>query len=88
MAHVSILCAGCAALIGCYRLVAGPTPADRVIALDLLFAAGVVLCIGAALSSGSAAFLDVAIGLALVGFVGTIAWARLLERQSPEEQGR
>jgi multicomponent Na+:H+ antiporter subunit F len=70
-----------AAMVGCYRLLAGPTRADRVIALDLLFAVAVVLSICAALASGSPAFLDVAIGLSLVGFVATIAWARLIDQQ-------
>jgi len=69
-----------AAFVGLYRLLTGPTRADRVIALDLLFAIAVVLCICAALLSGSEAFLDVAIGLALAGFVATIAWARLVDR--------
>jgi multicomponent Na+:H+ antiporter subunit F len=70
-----------AAMVGFYRLLAGPTRADRVIALDLLFAVAVVLSICAALVSGSPAFLDVAIGLSLVGFVATIAWARLIDQQ-------
>ncbi len=34
-----------AAFVGLYRLLTGPTRADRVIALDLLFAIAVVLCI-------------------------------------------
>ena len=71
-----------AALAGFYRLLVGPTGADRVIALDLLFAIGIVMCIVAAIYSDSTAFLDVAIGLALVGFVATIAWAQLVERQA------
>jgi multicomponent Na+:H+ antiporter subunit F len=75
-----------AAMAGFYRLLIGPTSADRVIALDLLFAIGIVLCICAALASGSTGFLDVAIGLALVGFVATIAWARLIERQTAEQE--
>ena len=70
-----------AAMGGIYRLLAGPTRGDRVIALDLLFAVAVVLCICASLASGSTAFLDVAIGLSLVGFLATIAWARLIDRQ-------
>lgn len=70
-----------AAMAGFYRLLAGPTRADRVIAFDLLFAVAVVLCICASLASGSTAFLDVAIGLSLVGFIATIAWARLIDRQ-------
>ena len=70
-----------AAVAGFYRLLAGPTRADRVIALDLLFAIAVVLCVCASLASGSTAFLDVALGLSLVGCLATIAWARLIDRQ-------
>lgn len=70
-----------ATVIAFYRLLAGPTRADRVIAFDLLFAVAVVFCICASLASGSTAFLDVAIGLSLVGFLATIAWARLIDRQ-------
>jgi multicomponent Na+:H+ antiporter subunit F len=75
-----------AALAGFYRLLVGPTRADRVIALDLLFAIAIVLCICAAMASGSSAFLDVALGLSLVGFVATIAWARLIERLVNERE--
>ena len=78
--YVFVILVALAALVGFYRLLAGPTRADRVIALDLLFAIAVVLCICAALVSGSSAFLDVAIGMSLVGFVATIAWARLVDR--------
>ena len=77
-----------AAFVGLYRLLAGPSSADRVIALDLLFAIAVVLCICAALMSGSEAFLDVAIGLALAGFVATIAWARLIDRLADDGEVR
>jgi multicomponent Na+:H+ antiporter subunit F len=62
------------------RLLLGPTHADRVVALDLVLAATVALTGGVALASGQPRLLDVALGLAAVGFVGTIAWARLVER--------
>ena len=81
LVYLIILLLVIAAMCGVYRLLAGPMRADRVIALDLLFAVAVVLCICAALASGSTAFLDVAIGLSLVGFLATIAWARLVDRQ-------
>lgn len=86
-ASISAVLAAVAALVGFYRLLAGPSRADRVVALDLLFAAGVMLCICAALASASTAFLDVAIGLSLVGFVGTVAWARLIDRQVDDGEG-
>ena len=81
MVYLVILLLVVAAMAGFYRLLVGPTKADRVIAFDLLFAVAVVLCICASLASGSTAFLDVAIGLSLVGFLATIAWARLIDRQ-------
>jgi multicomponent Na+:H+ antiporter subunit F len=77
-----IVLGGLAALLGFYRLLKGPRQADRVVALDVLFAVAVLLAVLAALLTGRTAFLDVALGLALVGFVGTLAWARLIDRQS------
>ena len=74
------VCAIVAAAIATVRIVRGPLHADRVVALDIFLAAAVVLCVAAALRTGRAEFLDVGIGLALVGFVATIGWARLIER--------
>ena len=54
----------------------------RVVALDIFLAAAVALCVAASLGTGRTVFLDVAIGLALVGFVGTVGWARLIERSA------
>lgn len=65
--------------LGVVRFVRGPTNADRIIALDVLFAAAVALCAAAALYTQRVLFLDVAIGVALIGFITTLAWARLVE---------
>jgi multicomponent Na+:H+ antiporter subunit F len=67
-----------AAGLATYRIVRGPTHADRVVALDIFLAAAIALAIAASLATGRTVFLDVAIGLALVGFVATIGWARLI----------
>ncbi|MFO1419860.1 MAG: monovalent cation/H+ antiporter complex subunit F [Candidatus Competibacteraceae bacterium] len=77
--YLCVVLAGLAALLGFHRLLMGPRQADRVVALDVLFAVAVLLCVAAALITGRTAFLDIAIGLALVGFVGTLAWARLID---------
>jgi multicomponent Na+:H+ antiporter subunit F len=79
-ALIIVLCALAAIALALFRLARGPSYADRVVALDVVFAGGVALAIAAALISGHTGFLDVAIGLALVGFVATIGWARLIER--------
>ena len=69
-----------AAALASFRIIAGPTHADRVVALDIFLAAAIALAIAASLATGRTVFLDVAIGLALVGFVATIGWARLVQR--------
>lgn len=65
------------------RLVRGPTSPDRVVALDLMAA----LTLGAialqVLATGSSAFLRVGTVLALVGFLGTVAFATYLVRRWP-----
>ena len=63
------------------RAVAGPSLADRVVAVD-----GVVVTIVAAilllsLERDTARFLDVAVVVALVGFLGTLSAARFIERR-------
>lgn len=63
------------------RLVIGPTLADRIVALDMMTVQLVAFGALAALQSGSAAFLDVAVVLALVGFLATVCLARYLERR-------
>jgi multicomponent Na+:H+ antiporter subunit F len=75
-----------AALLASVRLVRGPQQADRIVALDVLLAAAMVSCIAASLATGRSVFLDVAIGLALVGFVATLGWARLIERAADHPQ--
>ena len=62
------------------RLFRGPTLPDRVVALDLMTVAIVAFCGLAAIRSREPAFLDVALVLALVGFLATVALARFAER--------
>ncbi|TNF60049.1 MAG: pH regulation protein F [Burkholderiales bacterium] len=69
-----------AVVFALYRMVRGPRHADRIVALDIFLAAAVALCISASLATGRTVFLDVAIGLALVGFVATVGWARLVDK--------
>jgi multicomponent Na+:H+ antiporter subunit F len=65
-----------------WRLLAGPSSADRAIATDMLGLIGVCIAALTALIAGHAAFLDIALGIALVGFLAAVAFARLLERAS------
>lgn len=69
-----------AAIAAGARILRGPSAADRVIALDMLGLLGVAAAGLAALVSGSAAFVDVALGVALVGFLVTVAFAGYIAR--------
>ncbi|MCQ1061222.1 monovalent cation/H+ antiporter complex subunit F [Photobacterium sp. ZSDE20] len=63
------------------RLILGPTLADRVVALDLISFITIGFIAVYTLDSGQKSLLDVAITLALVAFLGTIAFARLIAKQ-------
>ncbi len=62
------------------RLALGPTLPDRIVALDKMTVSIVAFCGLAAIFSDDTAFLDVALVLALVGFLATVALARFAER--------
>lgn len=69
-----------ALLLAVWRLWRGPTDADRILALDLIAGTGLALIVLLALRHGQPVFLDVAVALAVIGFVGTVALARRLDR--------
>ena len=64
------------------RILMGPTGFDRVIALDLI--GGICLCLIVmfAISSEQGVLLDSAFAIALVSFLGTVAFARYLGREN------
>ena len=78
---------GIAAIAGIYRLIIGPTLTDRVIGLDLLFAIAIIYCLIAGWASGRTVYVDVAIGLAITGFIATLSWSRLIQVQSEKPGG-
>ncbi|AHB47639.1 pH regulation protein F [Hyphomicrobium nitrativorans NL23] len=69
-----------AAVCAALRIVRGPSTPDRVVALDMLSLIGVAVAGLAVLVSGSTAFVDVALGVALVGFLAVVALASFIER--------
>lgn len=61
------------------RLALGPSLADRVVAFDVVAAAGVAMAALAAVLWQAPVLLDVALVLAVIAFIGTVAVARYLE---------
>lgn len=70
-----------------FRLAVGPSLADRVVALDMMTITIIAFCGVYVVAVDDASFLDVAIVLALVGFLATVALARYAERRFERENG-
>ena len=68
------------------RLARGPSLPDRVVALDLITILAVAFSALFAISADEQAFLDVAIALALIAFLATVAFARFAERSKRQGQ--
>jgi multicomponent Na+:H+ antiporter subunit F len=75
-----LVSAACLVMI---RLVKGPTLPDRVIAIDLIGVLMVSVLVVMGGMTAEQSFLDVAIVVALISFVGTVAYARYIEREGP-----
>jgi len=73
-----------AVLVAAWRMVHGPSLADRVVALDMLGVIAVAFTAIGALLAGHTAFLDVGLGVALFGFLGTVAFAVFVEKAARE----
>lgn len=69
-----------AILLGFIRLVRGPSLPDRVVAFDLLATIGIAVLAVYAMSTGKTVYLDVGLVLALVAFLGTVAFAFYIQR--------
>lgn len=63
------------------RLLRGPGLPDRVVALDLITTIGIGIIAAYGIGAEQPVFLDVAIVVALISFVGTIAFAAYVERR-------
>jgi len=72
---------GVAALACAWRVVRGPTLADRVVGLELMTTIGIGLAACAALLADQTALLDVSLALALLAFLATLAYAHVLEAE-------
>jgi multicomponent Na+:H+ antiporter subunit F len=83
-ATVALALVGVAVLLAFVRLVRGPDLANRVVAVDLLSGLGVGIAGAAAVLSGDPVYLDVALVLALIAFLGTVAFARYAEQGGDE----
>ena len=69
-----------AVLLAVVRLIRGPHLPDRVVALDLIATLVMGIMAVYAIATDSAVLLDLVVVLALLSFIGTVAFARYVER--------
>jgi len=73
-------------VVVCIRIVRGPHSGDRVVALDMLCLLGVGVAALAAITNDSFAFIDVVLGIALIGFLATVAFAGFIVRGNTQNE--
>ncbi len=67
--------------LGFWRLVKGPSLADRVLVLDLIASLVIGMIVAITVYSGEIVFMNVAVMIALISFMGTIAFAKYLKKK-------
>ncbi|MCK9541173.1 MAG: K+/H+ antiporter subunit F [Novosphingobium sp.] len=71
---------GLAMVCAAWRVMFGPRAQDRVLGLDALYLAGMLLLLTYGIQTGRTLFFEAALAIALLGFAGTVALAKFLMR--------
>lgn len=71
-----VLAMGCATL----RMLRGPRAQDRILGLDTLYVNTMLLFLVLGMREGSPHYFEAALAIGLLGFVGTVAFAKFLMR--------
>jgi multicomponent K+:H+ antiporter subunit F len=79
-ASFASLCFVVAMLCGLVRLFIGPSAQDRVLAFDSMYVNGMLTLLMLGIRSSSVVYFDMALLIAMFGFVGSVALAKFLLR--------
>lgn len=79
-ANFAIACFATGLGIAALRLLYGPDITDRVLALDTMYINGLMLLMALGIKFNVSVYFDIALLLALFGFVGSVAMAKFLLR--------
>jgi multicomponent K+:H+ antiporter subunit F len=71
---------GVALLLNLYRLLRGPDAPDRILALDTAYVNSIALLVLFGIQQGSMLYFEIALLIAMVGFVGTVILAKYILR--------
>ena len=68
------------ALIGVWRIAKGPRAQDRILGLDTLYQAGMLLVVAFGVRTGSHLYFYAAVIIGMLGFTSSVALAKFLMR--------
>jgi multicomponent Na+:H+ antiporter subunit F len=85
--HAALAILMLALIMTAIRVILGPTLADRVLALDQMVAIAIGFIAVIAVKTGFELYIDIALALALVGFLATAAFARYIHMRGHGEGG-
>jgi multicomponent K+:H+ antiporter subunit F len=78
--EIAFVLIGAAQALNLYRLLRGPDTTDRILALDTLGINTIALLVLFGIRSATSVYFEVALLLALLGFVATVALCKFLLR--------
>ncbi|MBL0947852.1 MAG: K+/H+ antiporter subunit F [Brevundimonas sp.] len=76
----ALACISLALLLSLYRLVRGPTSGDRILSVDTLTINVIALIVVFGVAEATQTYFEAALLLAMVAFVGTVAYCKFLLR--------
>lgn len=77
---ISFAAISLALLLNLYRLLRGPDTPDRILALDTAYVNSIALLVLFGIQQGSTLYFEIALLIAMVGFVGTVILSKYLLR--------
>jgi len=77
---IGFACLAFALALNLWRLLKGPTISDRIVALDTMVINTIAIIVLIGIETADDTYFDVAMLLAMVGFVGTVAYCKFILR--------
>ena len=84
--YFSFFCLTVSLFAGLYRLLIGPSLPDRIVVMDLVASLVIGLIATYIMLTGQTVYLNVAVVIALLVFMGNIAFAKYLYRRMRNEE--
>lgn len=76
--NIAFVMIALAMLLNLWRMLRGPNMADRILGLDTLYVNSIALLVLYGLRTGSSAYFEIALLIAVLGFIGTVALCKYL----------